>query len=120
MVTAGTDKIGTVTGVALPGGNVTDGTVEITSGGLALPMRLILSEISCSAKSWCKSADLFEATEAVVFVRFDTIEFLELEDASEVTEPLLTVLSGGCSSSGWISHRDNVCVGDTGFSGSKA
>lgn len=121
-VTAGTDKIGTATG-AIP--NVvgialellTEGIVGRTSEEFPFSMRLVLSEASCSEKSFCTSADLFDVTDTVVF---EATECLELVDESEDTEPLLTLLRGGCSSSAWISVRDKVCVDGINLAGSKA
>lgn len=108
IVTVGTDKNGTAIG-ALD-----------TSGESACSIKLFLSGPSCSEISFCTSTDLFDVTEAVVFDIFEATEFLELDEASEFTDPLLTVLSGGCSSSGPISVRDNVWGGEVNFSRSKA
>lgn len=124
-VTAGTDKretpagtIPSVVGIVLE--LLTRGIVGITSEEFPFSTRLNLSEASCSEKSFCMSADLFDDTDAVVFVIFEATEFLELVDESEDTDPLLTLLRGGCSSSAWISVRDKVCVDGIALAGSKA
>lgn len=117
IVIVGTDKIGKDTGttpkefglVVCICDNV---NVDNTSEGIVFSTRLPLSEND--------SSDLFELIEAVVFVIFEATEFFELDEESEFTEPLLTVLSGGCSFSVWISVSDSVWVDGMNFSGSNA
>lgn len=120
----GTDKIGTATGaIPIVAGIVlvflSGGIVGKTSEAFPFSTRFVLSEASCSEKSFCTS-DLFDVTDAVVLVIFEATEFLELVDESEDTDALLTLLRGGCSSSPCISVRDKVCVDGIALDGSKA